>query len=359
MKHQRASNVIYAIACTFLVVSALMWPGTTRSANASQPQQAQQLVFDARTPIGALPFTINKCGSYFLTQCLTGVAGQDGITINADDVTIDLNGFSLRGVPGSGDGVIVTGARTNVSVTNGTVQGWGGIGVNTTNAENSHLDRLRSSGNSGHGIRSGGNNTVIACVAESNGMDGIVAGPGSTLRDCTAKQNQDGVKFSVGCTVVNCSAYQNGDDGFVTGNGSTVMTCTSRQNGDDGFEVVSGSTILLCTATLNTGDGIQVDNPGCLIKGNNCENNGFSGDGAGIHVRSNDSCIEGNHLTNNDRGLDVDVAGNLLLENSAANNATNYDIVAGNSFGPIVNVGGVGDISGTANADHPQANFEY
>ena len=28
-------------------------------------------------------------------------------------------------------------------------------------------------------------------------------------------------------------------------------------------------------------------------------------------------------------------------------------------FGPIVNVAGVGDISGIPNADHPKANFSY
>ncbi len=60
---------------------------------------------EPRTPISALPFTINQCGSYFLTDCLTGVAGQNGITIDADDVTLDLNGFTLIGVPGSLDGI--------------------------------------------------------------------------------------------------------------------------------------------------------------------------------------------------------------------------------------------------------------
>ena len=39
--------------------------------------------------------------------------------------------------------------------------------------------------------------------------------------------------------------------------------------------------------------------------------------------------------------------------------APNYVIAAGNSFGPIVNVQGVGDITGTANANHPWANFSY
>ncbi|MEM9888027.1 MAG: hypothetical protein AAF849_19180 [Bacteroidota bacterium] len=37
----------------------------------------------------------------------------------------------------------------------------------------------------------------------------------------------------------------------------------------------------------------------------------------------------------------------------------NYVIPSNNTFGPIVNVSGVGDISGTTNAKHPFANFGY
>ena len=50
-------------------------------------------VLPGARPISSLPFTIGNCGSYFLTSCLTGSPGSDGITVTADDVTIDLNGF--------------------------------------------------------------------------------------------------------------------------------------------------------------------------------------------------------------------------------------------------------------------------
>ena len=92
---------------------------------------------------------------------------------------------------------------------------------------------------------------------------------------------------------------------------------------------------------------------------NTCDGNGFEeGDGAGIRVIS-DCRVESNNVTNNDRGIDVDLLGNLIIKNTSSANTTNYDILGGNSFGPIVNVAGVGDISGTANADHPWANFEH
>src|SRR5688572_7177275 len=56
---------------------------------------------EPRTAISALPFTINQSGSYYLTTNLTGVSGQSGITVAAHNVTVDLGGFELAGVPNS------------------------------------------------------------------------------------------------------------------------------------------------------------------------------------------------------------------------------------------------------------------
>ncbi len=115
--------------------------------------------FGTRTAISSLPFTINQCGSYFLTDCLTGVSGQNGITINADDVTLDLNGFALLGVPGSFDGITVPAGRTNLTVRNGTVSDWGQDGVDAAGATDSRLENLLASGNGNDGLRAGTEST--------------------------------------------------------------------------------------------------------------------------------------------------------------------------------------------------------
>jgi len=72
-----------------------------------------------------------------------------------------------------------------------------------------------------------------------------------------------------------------------------------------------------------------------------------------------DNRTESNHVTDNDIGIDVDGTGNIITKNTASGNGTNYDIAASNSYGPIVNVSEVGDISGTTNSDHPWADFEF
>ncbi|MHC4618134.1 MAG: hypothetical protein ACYTEQ_10320, partial [Planctomycetota bacterium] len=79
-----------------------------------------------------------------------------------------------------------------------------------------------------------------------------------------------------------------------------------------------------------------------------------------------DNRIEGNNVTDNDRGIDVDDSNNIIIKNTASGNtgrggspSAHYDIAANNSYGPIINVSGVGDISATTGADHPWANFQF
>ncbi len=79
--------------------------------------------------IAALPATISTPGIYCLKQNLTtsSVSGN-AITIAANNVTLDLNGFKLGGLAGGAStqavGVFAAGRR-NISIRNGTVQGFG------------------------------------------------------------------------------------------------------------------------------------------------------------------------------------------------------------------------------------------
>src|SRR2546425_1155119 len=62
---------------------------------------------EPRTPISNLPVSLSQPGSYYVVSNLTDlVAASSGITIAANDVTIDLNGFTLlAGVAGAGAGI--------------------------------------------------------------------------------------------------------------------------------------------------------------------------------------------------------------------------------------------------------------
>jgi hypothetical protein len=83
---------------------------------------------------GGYPFTVSSSGCYRLTGNLNPPASKDCIRIQAQDVTLDLNGFTITGVgfdAGSADGIV---GVDNLSVFNGTVKGFNnGIYVNGYN----------------------------------------------------------------------------------------------------------------------------------------------------------------------------------------------------------------------------------
>ena len=60
---------------------------------------------------------------------------DNGIVIDADNVTLDLNGFALIGAPGSLNGVLVAMQRNNIVVKNGVVSNWGRAGVARSKAD--------------------------------------------------------------------------------------------------------------------------------------------------------------------------------------------------------------------------------
>jgi len=287
---------------------------------------------EPRTPISSLPFTIDTSGSYYLTQSL---AGSTGITIDVDDVTLDLNGFSLTGVDPSGHGINVTTAptgRVNVTIQNGTVRDWDLTGVNAGDATNSQVLDLHIQGNR-EGL-SLGQGKVVRCTVSDSEFNGITAFD-STITRCTARGNGvTGIIVSNG-RITDCLARSNlvGIDGR---QGSIITGCIAEQNttGITGAFVTAGGapgvTIRNCAAAVNVGEGIVVGE-NSLVAGNKCELNIADATGFGIHVTGSGNRIEGNTVIGNNRGVKVDVAGNYIVGNSASGNTPNFDIAGGNT----------------------------
>jgi len=330
-------------------------------------------------------FSIFQPGSYYLTGNITGEIGKHGILIGSNDVTIDLNGFTMTGVPGafSGVGHSVQSYR-NVTVRNGTLIGWAN-GIAITGAGN-RVEAVRTSESVAVGIFLSTNGVIESCTATDNGTNGIsvsngcvvrgctsylndsagIASSGSaTITECSAYSNAIGFNIGLGSTVIGCSARDNTADGFVVSSASVVSNCSAYSNGIDGIRAASTSvTISGCTASFNVGDGIEV--PGnCHIINNICDGNGVGGTGMGIKATGTDSRIEGNSLMRNDIGLDVQLSGNFIVRNTAAGNGTfNYQIIANNKVGTIVSAPNSLAISGSTGgagvgSTDPWANFSY
>jgi hypothetical protein len=80
--------------------------------------------------VDSLPFTISKPGIYCLTKNLSFKSlSVDAITITASSVLLDLDGYTIRNTAGSGtiaSGISAgqTYGQTNITVRNGTLQGF-------------------------------------------------------------------------------------------------------------------------------------------------------------------------------------------------------------------------------------------
>ena len=226
-------------------------------------------------------FVISAPGSYYLTGDVVGVAGKDGIRIDVSQVSLDLGGFAIRGVPGSLTGIACDDFAVSLGVANGVVSDWDGFGIEMTFAFGSRLSNL---------------------VAERNGSVGIYAADESTVRDCRSRENAEyGFFCNGGVAFEGCSAAGNGMNGFHVPFSATLINCHTSANGAHGFLVVRGS-LLNCLATANTEAGFSLGTFGEAVTATNCTSAynavGFEIDGPCVlaHCSSSNNSEDGFRL---------------------------------------------------------------
>jgi parallel beta-helix repeat protein len=369
MKKFLTFTFVYLLAC----LPALRAQGDLIPPGAPAPTMKTLQQIEPRIPISSAPFTINKSGSYYFTTNLTGVLGQSGITVLVHNVTIDLNGFELAGVPGAGSGIVLSGAQTNLTVRNGTIRGWPAFGLNFALGQAGEFENLRLLSNTGGGLNAGEGSRIRNCTAHANGGFGIVAVSAAAIESCNARLNRGGgINAGRDATVLNCTVSTNtgvgilGADNLVinrcvvtrnTGTGieldnnCTVANCTASLNGTNGIDVILGCTIVDNSANQNSRDGIVV-NARNRVFGNTATGNGSpAASGAGFFAFGVDNHLEGNNSVDNDIGFLIQGTFNLVVKNKASGNTTNFTIdLAQNREGPIV-----ADPVGA----QPWANFSY
>jgi len=130
-------------------------------------------------------FVIGSPGSYYLTTNIVGVSSKNGILVAANNVTLDLKGFSVLGASNSENGILIFSSSPNLTIRDGTISGWTssssfGVICQTTNVI---FERLTISGNSS-GLYCDGNTVVENCTVSGNNGTGItVSGSDSLVRD--------------------------------------------------------------------------------------------------------------------------------------------------------------------------------
>lgn len=282
----------------------------------------------ANTPgDGDSVYKITEVGSYYLTDDLLGEPGKHGIEIfptTFGAVTIDLNGFSLYGVPGSLDGVNGSG---NVDIRNGSAYFWGGDGVFIVQGT---VENVQAVFNGGEGITALIGCVVVYCNADANGGHGIFVGDTASVSHCIAKGNAlSGIHVDGACTITDCIAYANDTNG-IEGGLSTIQDCMLFSNMAAGIE----------------------DSGFSIIK-----NNSIHSGTTGILVTGSRSRIEANNIGGCLTGIDVTGTRNVIVGNTCTNNGTNFEFPLGilNTVGEILDF----TAGGVVTSHNPWANFEY
>lgn len=288
-------------------------------------------------------FRITQPGSYYLTGGITGESGKSGIEIAASNVTVDLMGFTLQGVPGSLDGVRTDGARNGLTIRNGIVTGFGEDGIDALQGgfgEACVVEGVDVSQNAANGLRLNNRGVARECSVRLNGADGIVTRSGCLVESCTVHQNAGrGISVALGCNVVGCISRQNTLVGIQSQGTGSIADCVTRDNQGGGILARDGCTVRGNTCCFNFGPGIQIDGFGSRIEGNSC--------------------------VGNPKGILVTFTPNLIIRNSCELSGTaNWDVHSGNACLVIQAATGVQDILGNSGGvslgtTDPNANFSY
>ncbi|MEM7754225.1 MAG: right-handed parallel beta-helix repeat-containing protein [Planctomycetota bacterium] len=343
-------------------------------------------------------YRITQPGSYYLTRT-TGISGAEhGIEIASDNVTIDLMGFtlfsadpfpigsppiSLDGIRGDPAGGSIS-FYYNITIRNGVIRGFGEDGINVR-GRNCRFEDLQLDDNLGRGLKTFSSSLIAHCHAFRSGGNGFEAASNSVFLHCTAEDN-GGVGFDIGefGMAMGCASSDNDEAGFAVKQACRVVDCVAFSS-PIGFDVGPDSQVSGCVAALSgvgiyarSGDGrgplisaclVSNGGTGILLEGSSyVVDNRIDGcTNSGIRVEGSHNRIEGNHVRDTlVDGFDVVGSGNLLVRNTAADNGTDYDIVAGNRYGTIVNLipPGTPAVSGpsspsTVMTTDPWANFAH
>ena len=265
---------------------------------------------EAATLITSLPYTITTQGSYIINQNLK--ANWHGIKVQANNVTIDLKGYSISGNNASGGYGVYMNGRNNVEIRNGTIRNFGSHGIyeeNGTSGNSHRVINVRVMNNKGSGIILSGdiyfaNNYMIkGCTVSNNGGTGIYVGLGSTVSGNAVHNNGfHGIATAAGSIVTGNTSSNNGGNGIVAYSGgiiaypgSTVSGNTTYGNGWYGIVAGYGSTVTGNTSSNNVYDGIVAD-VGSTVKNNTVYGNREYGINLGGH-----NLVDGNTAYNNNQ----------------------------------------------------------
>jgi hypothetical protein len=190
-------------------------------------QDASQLVESSRIGIviDSLPFNIGQSGRYYFDSNLTyNTTSGAAINVNTNDVTIDMNGYSLIGPGQTGnttDGIAALSGREGLKVMNGTIRNFGSQGIKSSNSssDGNQVSKVRIAAVGDEGIwLAGKGNLINDCVLDNvGGLSGIRIGTGVVRNTAVINATGNGISASAAIII----------DSIVTNATSTPIVNTS------------------------------------------------------------------------------------------------------------------------------------
>lgn len=286
------------------------------------------------------------------------------ITVNSNDVVIDLNGNEIIGIGTTNTNGIIVNAYANVMIKNGTIRNMVNNGITIANNNNtgqiatnvivknitffnnrngismSNVTDAILSDNDAYFCDATGfilnqnNNVIINSCISCNNATGFSTTGNTALQflNCTANNNSGAGflnNFLIESTFQQCTAHEN-QNGFIlapsngTSANTNFLTSFAHDNTTNGFQM-SGNNITLeqCKANNNT-NGFQINGNNnvllnCIAQGN-ASNGILLATAVSVNSTSSNCQVRENTLTSNNVGINNLGVNNHIYSNFASNN---------------------------------------
>lgn len=317
-------------------------------------------------------FKITQPGSYYLAGDIIASPGANPcILITANDVTLDLNGFSVRaaaaeGIHIAGDRVLIRNGKLSMSA--GSADGI----YMQDGADDIVIEDMTITGVGGSCVRtqSACNSVTIRDTKVMGGQYGVLLTSADTSSTLSHVQcfgaSRVGLFLSDRATLEDCVVRETGNAGGIVGYGIYVGQASSIRNCQvldslyvgaaapaTGISASGNSTIDGCTVYSRGSVGVRLSGQGTTLR-NSRVTMGAAGQTA-VALSNGDSFIADNQITA-PTGIAVQLnsaTGNTVIRNHLANATTAIagSAVSSNIIGPTASNG-----NPTANTN-PHANF--